>query len=407
MDQIEPTIGLVLSGGGARGAYQAGVLSAVAEIAANMGSEGAFKVITGASAGAVNATHLAASPAPLADASARLCELWGSITAQDVFKTDALTAGRLGFKFAIDAAVGALYRKKLARSLLDTSPLRAFLAGHIDFSQIARNLQAGKLDALALTAIHYANSHSITFVQSREKIALWERSRRRAVLSEIGVEHVMASGAIPIFFPPVRVGESFYGDGCLRNTAPMSPAIHLGADRIIVASVRRPDAAALPNAEGSGASGNGASEASLVTGAKASQADSSDVDVGPSIARILGVVLNALLMDAVEFDMERLGRINQTIDAMPEEVREQMKLRKVDFLWIRPSKDIGAIAGGLYDRLPGVIRYLVSGLGSAKEASDLTSYLLFDPEFCGELIRLGREDAFANRKSIEAFICAR
>lgn len=368
--------GLVLSGGGARGAYQAGVIKGVAEISASLKIDQPFRIVTGVSAGAVNATYLASRSENLLEASEKLVQSWSTIKAEDVFKTDAVTAGRLGFRFAFDAAVGALYNKKMARSLLDTSPLRGYLEKTTDFDAIARNLENGHIDALALTAMNYTDAHSYTFVQTHKPVPMWDRSRRKSVQAKIAVEHVMASGAIPIFFPPVKVVDDHFGDGCLRNTAPLSPAIHLGAERILVIGVRRPDSAIPQVREG----------------------------IEPTLARVLGVVLNALLMDAVEFDMERLARINQTVDMIPSETRKHLQLRKIDFLWIRPSQDIGLIASRLYDRLPRVIRYLVSGLGSQREASELTSYLLFDPEFCSELVKLGYEDALAQRDALEKFL---
>ncbi len=371
-----PRLGVLLSGGGARGAYQSGVLLGVAEIAAEKGISHPFKIVTGVSAGAVNAASLVASQADFVDVASKLTRDWSSITANEVFKTDALSAGRLGLKFALDAAGGVFSQKKLARSLLDTSPLRRYIEKNIPFSEISNTLRSGKIESLALTAMNYTNSHSMTFVQSHEPSPMWDRSRRRSIQSTIGVEHVMGSGAIPLFFPPVPIGDDHFGDGCLRNTAPLSPAIHLGADRILVISVRRPDHLAPP-----------------VLG-----------HIEPSLARVTGVVLNALLMDAVEFDMERLMRINQTVDLIPQATRTKMHLRKLDYLWIRPSQDIGKIAVDLFNKLPAVIRYLVGGLGSKKEASELTSYLLFEPEFCGELVRLGREDAYANREAIEKFL---
>lgn len=372
-----PRLGLVLSGGGARGAYQAGVLLGIAEIAAEKGYSHPFKIVTGVSAGAVNAASLVSSQADFADVALKLTRDWSTITAQEVFKTDAVSAGRLGFKFAMDAAIGAFYHKKMARSLLDTSPLRKYLSRSIPFDEIPNTLKSGKIESLALTAMNYSNSNSMTFVQSHNPAVMWNRSRRRSVQSAIGVEHVMGSGAIPIFFPPVAIGDDHYGDGCLRNTAPLSPAIHLGADRLLVIGVRRPDHIAAASAQG---------------------------HIEPSLARVLGVILNALLMDAIEFDMERLARINSTVDLVPHATRDKFELRKVEYLWIRPSQDIGKIAGGLFNKLPNVIRYLVGGLGSQKEASELTSYLLFDPEFCGELSKLGREDAYENREAIERFL---
>ena len=371
-----PRLGLVLSGGGARGAYQAGVLAGIAEIAASKGISHPFKIVTGVSAGAVNAATLVSSEADFGDVATKLTQNWSKITAEEVYKTSALSVGRLGLKFVIDTAVGGFNQNKLARSLLDTSPLRQYIERNIPFEEIPKTLKTGKIQSLALTAMNYSNSHSMTFVQSDQPSEMWDRSRRRSVQSAIGPEHVMASGAIPLFFPPVAIGDDHFGDGCLRNTAPLSPAIHLGADRLLVIGVRRPDHLAPP-----------------VT-----------AHVEPSLARVAGVVLNALLMDAIEFDMERLARINATVDLIPQSTRTSMHLRKIEYLWIRPSQDIGELASSLYNKLPNIIRYMVGGLGSRKEASELTSYLLFDPDFCGELVKLGREDAYGNREAIEKFL---
>ncbi len=371
-----PRLGLVLSGGGARGAYQAGVLAGIAEIAASKGISHPFKIVTGVSAGAVNAATLVSSEADFGDVATKLTQNWSKITAEEVYKTSALSVGRLGLKFVIDTAVGGFNQNKLARSLLDTSPLRQYIERNIPFEEIPKTLKTGKIQSLALTAMNYSNSHSMTFVQSDQPSEMWDRSRRRSVQSAIGPEHVMASGAIPLFFPPVAIGDDHFGDGCLRNTAPLSPAIHLGADRLLVIGVRRPDHLAPP-----------------VT-----------AHVEPSLARVAGVVLNALLMDAIEFDMERLARINATVDLIPQSTRTSMHLRKIEYLWIRPSQDIGKLASSLYNKLPNIIRYMVGGLGSRKEASELTSYLLFDPDFCGELVKLGREDAYGNREAIEKFL---
>jgi NTE family protein len=372
----KPKVGLVLSGGGARGAYQAGVMKAIAEIAADAGLEKPIPIITGVSAGAINASFLAARSDNFQEATDLMVRMWSTITADQVFKTDALSAGRSGLKFLTDATIGAFYKKKLARSLLDTSPLRKFLDQNIPFSRIDENLQKGHIDALAITAMNYGNSNSISFVQSAKEPEMWMRSRRRSEKAWISTPHVMASAALPLFFPPVGVGDEHFGDGCLRNTAPLSPAIHLGADRLLVVSVRRPDGLTPPPTQA----------------------------IEPSVARVLGVVLNALLLDAVDVDMERMNRINQTIELIPETNRNHVSLRKVDFLWLRPSQDIGNLAGDLFDRLPKVIKYLIGGLGSSKEASELTSYLLFDPDFCGRLVKVGYEDTISNRAAVLSFL---
>lgn len=369
-------LGLVLSGGGARGAYQAGVVEAIAEIATEENLPQPLRIITGVSAGAINAAYLAATADHFSEAAARMSALWSRLTSEQVFKTDALSAGASGLKFLTDAALGALYRKKLARSLLDTSPLRKLLMDTVPFENIPKNLAAGHLDALAITAMDYTDACSVTFLQSRDQVPLWSRSRRRSERTEMNADHVMASAAIPIFFPPAAVGDHHFGDGCLRNTAPLSPAIHLGADRLIVVSVRRPDSVGVQ-----------------IQG-----------QIEPSMARILGVILNALLLDAIDIDMERLGRVNQTISTMPPAQRDELRLTQVESLWIRPSQDIGFLASEHFDRLPRVIRYLVGGLGSSKEASELTSYLLFDPDYCGRLVRIGYEDGMANEKAIREML---
>ncbi len=374
--QAKPRVGLVLSGGGARGAYQAGVLKGIAEICKDAGIAQPFPIITGVSAGAINAAYLAARCDNFSNAADDMVKMWSTITADRVFKTDALSAGRSGLKFLTDATLGAFYRKKFARSLLDTSPLAKFLDQQIPYGRIDQNLKDGHLAALSVTAMNYSNSTSINFVQTATEVPMWERSRRKSERAWIGTPHVMASAALPLFFPPVAVGEDHFGDGCLRNTAPLSPAIHLGAERLLVVSVRRPDGLTPPPT----------------------------TTIEPTVARVLGVVLNALLLDAVDVDMERMARVNQTLSLVPEAERTRLELKKVDYLWLRPSKDIGHLAGELFDRLPSVIKYLIGGLGSSKEASEMTSYLLFDPDFCGQLVRNGYEDAIGGSQALLAFL---
>ncbi|HVK61895.1 MAG TPA: patatin-like phospholipase family protein [Bdellovibrionales bacterium] len=369
-------VGLVLSGGGARGAYQAGVLKGIAEIAADAGIVNPLPIITGISAGAINAAFLASTCNDFLQATDSMAKMWSELTADRVFRTDALSAGRSGFKLLSDATVGALYSKKLARSLLDTRPLRQLLDEKIDFSRIDSNLRNGHLHALSITAMNYTNSYSTAFIQAHPDTEMWSRSRRKSELSSITSSHVLASAALPLFFPTVPVGNDYFGDGCLRNTAPLSPAIHLGADRLLVVSVRKPDSK--PAHAGAG--------------------------IEPSLARVLGIVLNALILDAVDVDMERMSRINHTLELIPDTYRNGSPLRKVDFLWIRPSKDIGQLAGDLFEKLPKVIKYLIRGLGSSKEASELTSYLLFDPDFCGQLVNMGYEDARENHTEILTFL---
>ncbi len=368
-------IGLVLSGGGARGAYQSGVLKAVTEITRKMGIRRPLPIITGVSAGAINASYLAATADDLVVGAQQMADIWSKITADQIFRTDALSAGRSGLRLLTDATIGAFYKRKLSRSLLDTAPLRDFLLKTIPFERISSNVESGFLTALGLTAMSYSESNSITFVHGRTNQEMWTRSRRKSERAAITAEHVMASSAIPLFFPPIRLASEDFGDGCLRNTAPLSPAIHLGAEKLLVISVRKAD----------------------------SGGPSKTATIEPSFARVLGVILNALLLDAIDVDMERMSRINSTISMIPAVHLQEMKLRPVEYLWLRPSEDIGELAGDLFERLPKVIRYLVGGLGSSREASELTSYLLFDPDFCGQLVSLGYRDGYAQREAIEEF----
>jgi NTE family protein len=351
-------------------------MKGIAEICREAGIAQPFPIITGVSAGAINAAYLAARCDDFTEAAENMVKMWSTITADRVFKTDALTAGRSGLKFLTDATLGAFYRKKFARSLLDTSPLKKFLDRNIPFERIDKNLQDGHLSALAVTAMNYSNSTSINFVQTAGDAPMWERSRRKSEKAWIGTSHVMASAALPLFFPPVAVGDDHFGDGCLRNTAPLSPAIHLGAERLLVVSVRRPDGLTPPPT----------------------------TSVEPTVARVLGVILNALLLDAIDVDMERMARVNQTLSLVPEETRSSLELKRVDYLWLRPSQDIGHLAGDLFERLPRVIKYLIGGLGSSREASEMTSYLLFDPDFCGLLVKTGYEDTLHGRESILKFL---
>lgn len=369
-------IGLVLSGGGARGAYQAGVISAIGQISAELKLPRPVPVLTGASAGAINATYLASQSDRFSEACENLAYMWSELTTDQVFKTDAVNAGFLGLKLLSDVTLGALYRRKLARSLLNTQPLNELILKRIDFARLERNIAHKHIDALAITAMSYSGGSSTTFVHGDESFEMWTRSRRRSVRVPISDAHVMASSAIPLFFPPVQIDEQHYGDGCLRNHAPLSPAIHLKADRLIVIGVRCP--------------------------VEVESAPSPAVE--PSLARVLGVIMNALFLDAVDIDMERMVRINTTVSAVPLNKQNHLGLRSIEALWLRPSIDIGQLAGDLFHKLPNVIRYLVGGLGSSREASELTSYLLFDPEFCTRLVDRGRADGFAQRDLIAEFL---
>lgn len=377
MSEIKKKTGLVLSGGGARGAYQAGVLRGLTEIASENNLLDRIRIITGASAGAINASYLAASMDSPVQGANELCHLWSNLQSHHIFRTDAYTAGRSGMKLIADATLGAFYKTKLARSLLDTEPLWTLLRDNIKFENIPKFVEEDRLDALAITAMNYSNNVSETFFVGKKDISPWERARRAGFASPISTEHIMASSAIPLFFPPIKANNMYYGDGCLRNTAPLSPAIHLGSDQLIVVSVRRPDSAAVA-------------------------AQQNNID--PTFARVLGVVLNALMLDAIDLDMERLIRVNGTVKHVGTDLQDKFDLKPLNWLWIRPSVDIGLLAGDYFTSLPKVIKYLIGGLGSSKEASELTSYLLFTPEFLTKLIDIGYADTLSMKVEVIDFL---
>lgn len=369
-------IGLVLSGGGARGAYQAGVARAIAEIAAEAGLAVPFRAIAGVSAGAINAAYLGAFAHDLLNGARNLCDLWSGLTPELVYETSPLSLARIGARWARTLAVSPILGGAPATSLLDTSPLRRLLSQTLPFASLHRNIEQGVISGVALTATDYATTHTVTFYESAGRIAPWKRRRRQSQEVALGVEHVMASSAIPIFFEPVAVGGAFYGDGCLRNTAPLSPAIHLGADRLIVVGVRK--------RVGPGD-------------------DAAPGPVRPTLARILGVLLNAVFFDAVDFDVERLTSINRMLEVTGM-VPAGSLVKPIEILTIQPSEDLGLIAREEISNLPRVLRYLLRGLGTPAEASEVISYLSFEATYTSRLIDVGHRDGMDVRAQVEAFL---
>lgn len=365
---------LVLAGGGARGAYQAGVLSGLVELGVLEPGRSGLDVFCGSSAGAINSVMLAAHADRLSDGVAALEKLWGSVQADDVFRTDARSIGSTGFKWAWDLTLGGAIGGVTPKSLLDTGPLRKFLDTHVPFSRLSEQIENGNLRALAVSATDLTTGDGTLFLDAQPGIEGWERRRWRIQKTRIAAEHILASSAIPIFFPSVEIAGRYYGDGAVRNTSPLSPAINLGAERIVAISVREPNSAAT----------------------------SSPPSGPPSIAQIAGVLLDAVMLDAIEVDMDHSQRVNQSAMLCPKETTGA-PFRKVDVLWIQPSADFTALAREFSHQIPGTVRYLMRGLGSEEAINELTSYLLFDQAFCGRLIETGRADVFAARKEVEAF----
>ncbi len=371
---VHPAPALVLSGGGARGAYQVGVLRQIAR----QHPEFRFPIITGVSAGAINAAFMASHRADLPEAMEDLVQRWSTLSTSTVMRTDIPSLLANGLRIAGTVASGGAHIAPPARGLVDTKPLRKFLETLVKPENIAANIRDGRLHALAVSATSYRTGDSITFVQGPADTEMWSRFRRHSRADRIGVDHVLASAAIPLFFPAWQVEGEYFGDGSLRQPYPLAPAVHLGADRVLAVSSRY---------------------------VSTSDVDYSDPGPYPSTARILGLMLNSIFLDQLDADAERLERVNQLLQRVDRSERWRLPEREVELLVLRPSRDIGRMAA-LYERkLPRALRHLVRGLGTRRSSgSDLLSYLLFVPEFLSDLIELGERDAELNRVRIGRFV---
>lgn len=369
------TTALVLTGGGARGAYQTGVLCGVAE---RLDCDTCFDVITGVSAGGINAAGLAGHRGSLVEATGSLKEAWLGLSVERVFRSEfrALTLSMLRWMLKIGTAGKAPLE---LRGLLDTDPLREYLLGAIDFDGISANVESGRRAALALSATEYSTGSTVTFVQGGGDIPDWERARRASVHGEIGVEHVMASAALPLVFPAISVGERWYGDGAIRQSAPLAPAVHLGANKILGVSVRYP----MSNAE----------------------RREQQIEGYPPPSQILSMLMHGIFIDALDNDVERARRINRTLSALPEDRGTPDDLRPIDILLVRPSRDLGKIGGEMVEALPRSLRILARGLGASDdEAPDFLSYLLFEKPYIELLMEIGYDDVGDQWDRIEPFL---
>lgn len=373
-----PRTALVLSGGGARGAYQVGVLQGLLEHGLVSREFSSFEILVGSSAGAINSGMLAAYADQFSRGVATLAEIWANLEAKHVFRTDLASLGRIGVRWAWDLSFGGATRHVQPKSLLDTQPLRKLLTAKIPLGRIDGNVERGALRALAVPATDLYTSTGVLFVHGAPDLKLWTRRRWSIERVRITVDHLMASSAIPIFFPSVRIDGRHFGDGSIRNTAPLSHAINLGADRIVAVAVREPGKPSVPVRRRERSS-------------------------PPTIAQIAGVLLDAVMLDAIEVDVDHSQRVNTSVIGCPT-AEGHGPFRYVDVLCISPSQDFGQLAAELADRIPAIVRYLLRGLGSDDEVTELASYLLFDAEYCSRLIEAGRQDVAAERERIAAFL---
>ena len=386
----QPTTGLVLTGGGARAAYQVGVLKAVAQIRRESGASATnpFPVITGTSAGAINAAALACRSADFDAGVGALCEVWGGFHAEQVYRSDSIGVIRTGARWLTMLSLGwtiARWRRARPRSLLDNGPLDLLLQRLVRTAQLREAMHSGHLQALAVTASSYGSGLHVTFYEAVKDIVPWTRSQRIAVRGEITSQHLLASSAIPFIFPAVALdidGHLEYcGDGSMRQSAPISAAVHLGAQRIFVVGAGR------------------------MHEPPGQRAGSSEY---PNLAQIAGHALSSIFLDALAVDVERLQRINSTLKLLPPAALAQTALRPVEVLVIAPSQRLDDLAAKHIGSLPTPIRAMLRGVGVSGQGKDargsaLASYLLFESVYTRELMELGVADTMARRGEVIRF----
>lgn len=363
---------LILPGGGARGAYQVGVLKAIGELLDQQRNP--YPVICGTSAGAINAAVLASHAHEFNVGIERLDHFWRSMHCERIYRTDAWTVFRSGMRFAITLLSGGLIKTN-PKAFLDNSPLRSFLQKNLELEGIQRALDEDALRAVAVTASGYASASAISYFQAGAGMEDWQRERRKGVSTLINVSHLLASAALPIIFPAERIGNEYFGDGGMRMVAPLSPAIHLGAQRILIIGTRdeKPD---LPP----------------------------EVPMEyPSAGEIGGYLMDTIFMDRLNADLARLRRINKTLSLVPEERRIDAGLIEIDSLVIRPSKDLRYVTREHVGDIPPSVQLLLRTLGGWGRDWRMASYLLFESGYCSELIDLGYQDGLNSEAEIRQF----
>jgi NTE family protein len=367
--------GLVLTGGGARGAYQAGVLRAVGDLHGH--GPLPFKVVTGTSSGSINGAYLAGKAEDFQAATAGLWALWEAISLDKVYRTDAATMVKVGAGWLANLSLGGWMGSGHPQSLLDTTPLRTLLTKALDLERAQCNIASGMLNALAVSTTRLDTGLGVTFYDANPEVLPWVRRTRTSEQAHITLDHVVASAAIPIFFPATSIAGVWYGDGGVRMHSPLSPAIHLGARRILAIGVQR--AAGRP---------------ALVPAPY------------PSTADMVGLLLDALFMDALDADIERAERINRTLALFPSESSgAQSPLRQLNLLTFQPTRDLGRLGDHPLSQFPYALRHLLRGLGASDEEGwNLLSYLAFEPSYIQQLLSAGYSDGMARKAEILSFL---
>jgi NTE family protein len=362
----------VLTGGGARAAYQVGVLKAVRDILGGP-VKNPFPILCGTSAGAINAAALAVFAEDFTQAVGNLLDVWENMRCNLIYRTDFPSIAGRGLRWL--AALSWLGKNPI--SLLDNTPLRGTLEKFLPFERIQQNIDAGALYAVSVTASGYTSGQSVSFFQGMPGLEGWERQQRIGAAVPLKLDYLLASSALPFIFPAVKVHREYFGDGSMRQIAPVSPALHLGADRILVVG----------------------------TGRQAADLSRARSNIYPSLAQVAGHALNSIFLDSLMVDIERLERINRTLTAIPQEVITQRKieLRPIRVLFISPSHPIERIAARFVHELPPMVRFVLRPVGAMNRAgSNLASYLLFEETFCRALIDLGYQDTNARAAEVRA-----
>jgi NTE family protein len=372
--RLKPRAGLVLTGGGARAAFQVGVLKAVRDVLGNP-VKNPFPILCGTSAGAINAAGLAVQADDFTRAVANLLEVWENMRCDHVYRTDVASIVKSGARWLSSMM---LISRGNPVSLLDNAPLRDMLAKTMPFERIQQHIDAGALYAVCVTASGYTSGQSVSFFQGGSGLEGWERNQRIGAAVMLQLDYLLASASLPFIFPAVKVHREYFGDGSMRQIAPVSPALHLGADRVLIVG----------------------------TGRQTMDQARARSNIYPSLAQIAGHALNSIFLDSLSVDIERLERINRTVRLIPPDKLEgsSVTLRPVKVLFITPSQPIERIAARFVHELPRTVRFVLRPTGALSRAgSNLASYLLFEESFCRALIDLGYQDTMAREAEVKEF----
>lgn len=372
-----PRTALILTGGGARAAYQVGVLLAIVKLQRKR-RRNPFPIISGTSAGAINAAGVACLADNFSKSVAILAGVWRNMHAAQIYRADPAGIGLSGARWLSALSLGWLIGNP-PRSLLDNRPLRELLNRSLDFKGIQRSISKGALHAVSITASGYESGESISFFQSHPSAHPWQRVHRIGLKSAISVDHLLASSAIPFIFPATKIHREYFGDGSMRQLAPISPAIHLGATKVMI----------------------------IGAGRTGSARERSGMEIPPSLAQIAGHALSSIFLDGLAVDIERMQRINKTLALIPPEIREQnqMALRPIETLVISPSQRLDRIAADHASALPWPVKALLTGIGAMnRQGGALTSYLLFEKPYTSALIDLGYEDTLQRSQEVGTFL---